>query len=218
MSHKATMVQTSDIVWCNTKSAGIKLSHWKFFQTNLNQENEFIMDQYHAPVACLICHLEPGARFIASLDHSLTYFLWPWYAERTTQLWQGAGKMTVTAIFRPHYRSHRKHPLPFASLASIRTEKRQDFPFKQNKWMSSLNKESEMAWWCPDPNQAQPWASCPRWSCAELRGGLDDLQSPSNPSHSVLLWCIIWPLSPVLGKLVSLLHDSFKHPAKIPIY
>lgn len=25
-----------------------------------------------------------------------------------------------------------------------------------------LNKESEMAWWCQDPHQTQPWASCLR--------------------------------------------------------
>lgn len=67
VSHKTSVMQTSDIVWCNKKSAGIKLNRCKFFWTNSNQENEFILDLYHAPVAYLICCSEPWSYFITAL-------------------------------------------------------------------------------------------------------------------------------------------------------
>lgn len=128
--------------------------------------------------------------------------------------------MTVTAIFHPQYGSHRKHPLPFTHLAPVRTETGQkDFPFNQNKWMPSLNKESEMAWWCPVSGQTKPWASCPRWPCIEQHGKLENFWRSFQ--HQILypsLMYFVWSLSPELGKQVSLLHDNFKHARKISSY
>lgn len=177
------MVQTSDIEWCNTKSAGIKLSHWKL-SLNKFEPGEWV---YAGTVLCTSSTFNLPLRALElHLSHLWTTALVASFGDGTLKEQPAFGKelkkMTVTAIFHPHYRSHRKHPLPFTQLEPIRTETRQKgFPFKQNKRMSSLNKESEVAWRCPNPNQTQPWASCPRWPCADQHGGLDDLQRPFQP-------------------------------------